>query len=97
MINIEGKTKLSTDEVMKRLKKYFGQGGQGLQISEENPSCITFEGGGGSVTVMRDLDTGRSRGFAFVEMRAVEAAQKAFTELNCIADFGTLNWPLSEL
>ncbi len=43
------------------------------------------KGGVESVTVMRDLDTGRSRGFAFVEMRAVEAAQKAFTELNCIA------------
>jgi len=35
-----------------------------------------------SVTVMRDLDTGRSRGFAFVEMSTDEAAQKAITELN---------------
>jgi cold-inducible RNA-binding protein len=35
-----------------------------------------------SVTVMRDLDSGRSRGFAFVEMSAEEAAQKAITELN---------------
>ena len=35
-----------------------------------------------SVTVMRDLTTGRSRGFAFVEMSTDEAAQKAITELN---------------
>ncbi len=35
-----------------------------------------------SVTVMRDQDTGRSRGFAFVEMASDEAAQKAITELN---------------
>jgi RNA recognition motif-containing protein len=34
------------------------------------------------VTVMRDTDTGRSRGFAFVEMASDEAAQKAITELN---------------
>jgi hypothetical protein len=49
MINLEGRTRLSTDEVMKRLKKYFGPGGQGLEVIEENPSCITFAGGGGSV------------------------------------------------
>ena len=35
-----------------------------------------------SVTVMRDLDTGRSRGFGFVEMSSDEEAKKAITELN---------------
>jgi cold-inducible RNA-binding protein len=35
-----------------------------------------------AVTVMRDTDTGRSRGFAFVEMASEEAAQTAITELN---------------
>ena len=40
------------------------------------------KGGVESVTVMRDLDTGRSRGFGFVEMSTDEAAQKAITELN---------------
>jgi RNA recognition motif-containing protein len=35
-----------------------------------------------AVTIMRDTDTGRSRGFAFVEMASDEAAQKAITELN---------------
>jgi RNA recognition motif-containing protein len=40
------------------------------------------KGGVESVTVMRDLNTGRSRGFAFVEMSTDEAAQKAITELN---------------
>ena len=35
-----------------------------------------------SVTVMRDQDTGRSRGFGFVEMSSDEAAQKAIAELN---------------
>jgi RNA recognition motif-containing protein len=40
------------------------------------------KGGVESVTIMRDMDTGRSRGFAFVEMSTDEASQKAITELN---------------
>ena len=35
-----------------------------------------------TVRVMRDMATGRSRGFAFVEMNSAEEAQKAITELN---------------
>ena len=35
-----------------------------------------------SVTVMRDMATGRARGFAFVEMSTDEEAQKAITQLN---------------
>jgi len=35
-----------------------------------------------SITLMRDMETGRSRGFAFLEMTSEEDAQKAITELN---------------
>ncbi len=35
-----------------------------------------------SVRVMRDMATGRARGFAFVEMSTDEEAQKAVTEFN---------------
>jgi cold-inducible RNA-binding protein len=35
-----------------------------------------------SVMVMRDIDTGRSRGFAFVEMASEEDTEKAIKELN---------------
>ncbi len=35
-----------------------------------------------SVTVMRDFNTGRSRGFAFVNMATEEEARKAIAELN---------------
>jgi RNA recognition motif-containing protein len=35
-----------------------------------------------TVTVMRDRETGRARGFAFVEMSTSEEAQKAIAELN---------------
>ena len=35
-----------------------------------------------TVRVMRDMATGRARGFAFVEMSTHEEAQKAINELN---------------
>ncbi len=35
-----------------------------------------------SVRVMRDMMTGRARGFAFVEMSTDEEAQRAISELN---------------
>jgi RNA recognition motif-containing protein len=35
-----------------------------------------------TVRVMRDMATGRARGFAFVEMSTDEEAQKAITELH---------------
>ena len=35
-----------------------------------------------TVKVMRDMATGRARGFAFVEMSSDDEAQKAITELN---------------
>ena len=35
-----------------------------------------------TVTVMRDRDTGRARGFAFVEMSSYDEAQNAITKLN---------------
>lgn len=35
-----------------------------------------------TVSVVRDRDTGRARGFAFVEMASDEEAQKAINQLN---------------
>ena len=50
MLNLEVKTKLTAKEVSEKLKKYFGTGGLGLDLTEEGPQCLTFEGGGGHVT-----------------------------------------------
>ncbi len=47
MIRIEGTTKLPEVEVVNRLKRYFGKGGLGLEMSEQDAGCIRFEGGGG--------------------------------------------------
>jgi len=49
MVNLEVKTKLSTSEVVSKLKNFFGKGGLGLDLTEEAPLCLNFEGGGGYV------------------------------------------------
>ena len=43
-----------------------------------------FEGAGqvSTINIVRDRDTGRARGFAFVEMSDVESARRAITELD---------------
>jgi hypothetical protein len=61
MINLEVKTKLKQEEVVDRLKKFFGKGGLGLEIVEEAPQCLTFEGGGGHVTATVCPEEGKTR------------------------------------
>src|ERR1700716_604388 len=48
----------------------------------ELQELFTRAGNVETVKVMRDMATGRARGFAFVEMASDEEAQKAITELN---------------
>ena len=56
-----------------------------------------FEGAGTveSVNVMRDMATGRARGFAFVEMSSDDDAQKAIDQFNN-ASFGGRNLTVNE-
>jgi hypothetical protein len=61
MINLEAKTKFTPEEVVKRLKKFFGKGGLGLELSEDAPQCLTFQGGGGYVTATLCLEEGKTR------------------------------------
>ena len=44
-------TKLSTEEAIKKATAFFGEGGLGLEMTEQNPCCLYFEGGGGHVLV----------------------------------------------
>jgi hypothetical protein len=50
MLNMECTTKLSSEEVVRKLKKFFGSGGLGLDLTEDAESCLSFSGGGGYVT-----------------------------------------------
>jgi predicted glycoside hydrolase/deacetylase ChbG (UPF0249 family) len=61
MLNLEVTTKLSQEEMIQRLKKFFGKGGLGLDLTEEAPQCLTFEGGGGHVTATMCSEAGKIR------------------------------------
>jgi hypothetical protein len=61
MINLEARTKLTPEQVASSLKKFFGKGGLGLELTEDAPQCLTFEGGGGYVTATLCLDEGKTR------------------------------------
>ena len=49
MRNLETDTRLNATETMDKLKKFFGPGGLGLELSDEDGSSLTFSGGGGYV------------------------------------------------
>ncbi len=61
MLNLEVTTKLSQVEVIQRLKTFFGKGGLGLDLTQEAPQCLTFEGGGGHVTATICSEEGKIR------------------------------------
>lgn len=51
-------TKKEPEEVLEQAISYFGEKGLGLSMTSDNPCCVTFEGGGGhvSVTASREED-----------------------------------------
>jgi hypothetical protein len=61
MTNLEVKTKLAREQLLERLKGFFGSGGLGLDLTEETPQCLTFEGGGGYVTATICPEEGKTR------------------------------------
>ena len=61
MLNLEVRTKLSQDEVVSRLRGFFGQGGLGLDLREDTSQCLYFEGGGGYVKATVCQEEGKTR------------------------------------
>jgi hypothetical protein len=61
MMNLERQSKLKPEELMARLKKYFGKEGLGLAVTEENPSCIIFSGGGGYMNATVCWEKGKTK------------------------------------
>jgi len=61
MLNLELKTSLPQEDVIKRLKKFFAGKEMGLDLKEETAQCLTFEGGGGFVTATLCSEEGKTR------------------------------------
>jgi hypothetical protein len=50
MLRLEVKTKKKPDNISEKMKRYFGEGGLGLELKNDTPQCLNFEGAGGYVT-----------------------------------------------
>lgn len=61
MINLEVETKLSVEEVGKRLKSFFGKDGLGLDVTEDSSECLNFQGSGGFVNAVLCPSEGKTR------------------------------------
>ncbi len=61
MLSLECKTSLAPVKALEELKRFFGKGGLGLEVKEEAPQCITFQGGGGYVTATLCEEKGKTR------------------------------------
>jgi hypothetical protein len=51
MARYSKESKLDVEEVLRRAEDFFGSGELGLKLVERDECCLSFEGGGGHVTV----------------------------------------------
>ncbi len=56
MLKLNTRTKRQPEEVVKKALEFFGPGGYGLKVTEQNDTCASFEGGGGEVRVTACAD-----------------------------------------
>jgi hypothetical protein len=54
------KTDKSPEEVVEQARAYFGEDGLGLENTADNPCCVTFQGGGGHVSVTAEGKEGHT-------------------------------------
>jgi hypothetical protein len=78
VIKIAKQTRLAPEKVINRASKFFGEGGEGLEEKERNPCCISFEGGGGYVSI--SIDGEEKHRMVDVETREFEYQAKRFLE-----------------
>jgi hypothetical protein len=71
-------TKLSPHEAMQRAIAHFGAAGLGLQLVDQSDACVTFEGGGGHVSVIACSEDKKTR--LEVETREWDYAVRQFME-----------------
>ena len=56
MLKLNVRTKRKPEEVLKKAVEFFGPGGYGMKVAEQNNTCAYFEGGGGSIAVTSCTD-----------------------------------------
>jgi hypothetical protein len=76
VINLEVETRLSLHDAVKEIKSYFGEGGLGLKLEQDDPGCLHFEGSGGFVNAVICSSKGKTK----IELHSKEWDQqvKAF-------------------
>jgi hypothetical protein len=55
MARYSRESRLHPEEILRRADDFFGAGGLGLKVAERTECCLSFEGGGGHVTVSTAL------------------------------------------
>ena len=56
MLRISVKSKLKTEEAVKRAVAFFGPGGYGLTVEEQTDDSVYLRGGGGGVVVTTGIE-----------------------------------------
>ena len=56
MLKLNVRTKRSPADVVKKTLEFFGPGGYGLKVTKQSDTCVSFEGGGGDITVTACAD-----------------------------------------
>ena len=52
MLRIAAETRLSPEEAIKQAIEFFGPSGYGLEIQDQAPACVNFQGMGGRIEVI---------------------------------------------
>ena len=58
---VEELAAVAKEEAVKKAMAYFGEGGLGLEVSEQNPCCAYFVGGGGHVSVTASTEENKKK------------------------------------
>jgi hypothetical protein len=81
MIVYEVKTKKSIETVKEKAEKFFGTDGLGMKITNDDPCCISFSGGGGFVGINFSEDKNDKKITVELQSREWDYQVNKFTEL----------------
>jgi len=76
MLKIAKQTGLAAEEIIDRASTFFGKDGEGLEETNRNPCCISFDGAGGYVSV--SIEDEEKHRVVDVETREFEYQAKQF-------------------